>query len=161
MTTVIDASALVAALVDSGPEGRWAMTLIGRESLAGPELLPAEVFNVLRRLEASGRLSTAEAILACGDMERLNLELFPFAPLAQRIWELRNNVTTYDAWYVALAEALGCPLATLDTKAGGSQGNRVRVHGTVTPKPATWPSGLVHGPSSRYHGLRRHPACTG
>ncbi len=116
MTTVIDASALVAALVDSGPDGRWAVSLITRESLTGPELLPAEVCNVLRRLELSGQLSTAEATLACSDLQRLNLELFPFAPFVQRIWGLRDNVTSYDAWYVALAEALECPLATLDRR---------------------------------------------
>ena len=122
MTAVIDASALVSALVDSGPEGRWAVSLISRENLAGPELLLAEVSNVLRRLELSGRISTAEATLACADLLRLNIELFPFSPFAQRVWDLRESVTSYDAWYVALAEALGCPLATLDkrlTRAGG------------------------------------------
>ena len=124
MTTVIDASALVSALVDSGPEGRWAVSLIARENLAGPEMLPAEVCNVLRRLELSGRLSTAEATLACGDLLRLNIELFPFSPFAQRIWELRDNVTSYDAWYVALAEALKCPLATLDKRLTGAHGVR-------------------------------------
>ena len=122
MTVVIDASALVAALVDSGPEGRWADSLIAREGLAGPEMLPAEVCNVLRRLELSGRLSTAEATLAYGDLQRLNLELFPFAPFAHRIWELRDNVTSYDAWYVALAEALEYPLATLDPRLIGAMG---------------------------------------
>ena len=116
MTTVIDASALVAALVSSGQDSRWALSLIATESLAGPELLPAEVCNVLRRLESSGQLSTADATLAYSDLQRLSLELFPFAPFAQRIWDLRNTVTSYDAWYVALAEALGCPLATLDSR---------------------------------------------
>ena len=124
MTTVIDASALVSALIDSGPEGRWAVSLIARENLAGPELLLAEVCNVLRRLELSGRLSTAEATLACGDLLRLNIELFPFAPFAQRIWDLRNSVTGYDAWYVALAEALGCPVATLDKRLMRANGVR-------------------------------------
>ena len=119
---VIDASALVAALVDSGPDGRWATSLIAREGLAGPEMLPAEVCNVLRRLELSGRLSTAEATLANGDLQRLNLELFPFAPFAPRIWELRGNVASYDAWYVALAEALEYPLATLDPRLIAARG---------------------------------------
>ena len=121
MTVVIDASALVAALVDSGSDGCWATSLIARESLAGPKMLPAEVCNVLRRLELSGRLSAAEATLAYGDLQRLNLELFPFAPFAHRVWELRDNVTSYDAWYVALAEALECPLATLDLRLIGAR----------------------------------------
>jgi len=119
---VIDASALVAALVDSGSDGRWATSLIAREGLAAPEMLLAEVCNVLRRLELSGRLSTAEATLAYGDLQRLNLELFPFSPFAQRVWDLRGNVTSYDAWYVALAEALASPLATLDLRLIGSRG---------------------------------------
>ncbi|MCY4366135.1 MAG: type II toxin-antitoxin system VapC family toxin [Chloroflexi bacterium] len=122
MTVVIDASALVAALVDSGSDGRWATSLIAREGLAAPEMLLAEVCNVLRRLELSGRLSTAEATLAYGDLQRLNLELFPFSPFAQRVWDLRGNVTSYDAWYVALAEALASPLATLDLRLIGSRG---------------------------------------
>ena len=116
MTIVIDASAVVAALIDSGPEGRWAAALIGREGLAAPEILPAEVGNALRRLEVAGRISTAEATLAYSDLLRLKLELLPFRPLSQRIWDLRHSVTCYDAWYVALAEALACPLATLDRK---------------------------------------------
>ena len=47
---------------------------------------------------------------------RLDIELFPFAPFADRVWALRSNLTSYDAWYVALAEAFGCPLVTLDQK---------------------------------------------
>ena len=122
MTVVMDASALVAALVDSGPDGAWATSLIQREGVVGPELLPAEVCNVLRRLEISGRLSTAEAAMAYGDLQRLNLDLFLFSPFAQRIWELRGNLTAYDAWYVALAEALEYPLATLDLRLVGARG---------------------------------------
>ena len=47
---------------------------------------------------------------------RLDLELFPFGPFADRVWDLRDNLTSYDAWYVALAEAVGCALATLDKR---------------------------------------------
>ena len=72
---------------------------------------------------------TAEAALAGIDLQRLNIELFPFAPFAPRIWELRHTVTCYDAWYVALAEALDCPLATLGPKAQGRQRAGVRVCG--------------------------------
>jgi predicted nucleic acid-binding protein len=55
---------------------------------------------------------------------RLDIQLFPFYPFAQRIWDLRSNITSYDAWYVALAEALECPLATLDSKLTGASGVR-------------------------------------
>ena len=122
MTTVIDASVLVAALIDTGPDGRWAVSLFSRGGLTGPEILPAETSSALRRLELSGRISAAEATMAYGDLQRLDLELFPFGPLAHRIWDLRHSVTIYDAWYVALAEALEYPLATLDKKLMGANG---------------------------------------
>ena len=119
---VIDASALVAALVDSGPEGAWAESLIADGQLVGPELVLAEASNILRRLEQAGSISRIEATASHNDLLQLDIELFPFAPFAERVWELRGNLTCYDAWYVALAEALGGPLATLDrrmTRASG------------------------------------------
>ena len=63
-----------------------------------------------------------EAESAHGDLLRLDVELFPFSPFAERIWALRGNLTSYDAWYVALAEALACPLVTLDRKLGRATG---------------------------------------
>ena len=122
MTVVIDASALVAALVDSGPEGAWAESLIADGQLVGPELVLAEASNILRRLEQAGSISRIEATASHNDLLQLDIQLFPFAPFAERVWELRGNLTCYDAWYVALAEALGGPLATLDrrmTRASG------------------------------------------
>ena len=122
MTVVIDASALVAALVDSGTEGAWAESLIADGQLVGPELVLAEASNILRRLEQAGSISRIEATASHNDLLQLDIELFPFAPFAGRVWELRGNLTCYDAWYVALAEALGGPLATLDrrmTRASG------------------------------------------
>lgn len=116
MTIVVDTSVLVAALVDSGREGVWAESVIAESSPAGPELILAEVSNILRRLERVGEISRLEANSAQRDLLRLDLDLFPFAPFADRVWALRNNLTSYDAWYVALAEALGCPLVTLDRK---------------------------------------------
>lgn len=113
---VLDASVLVAVLVDSGHEGRWADAVVAKADLAAPELALAEAVNILRRLERSGEISRLEANSAHRDLMRLDLDLFPFAPFADRVWALRSNLTAYDAWYVALAEALGCPLATLDRK---------------------------------------------
>ena len=120
--TVIDGSLLVAALVDSGRDGQWAEGVIATDELAGPELTLVETSNVLRRLERAGRISQFEAVGAHRDMLRLDVELFPFRPFANRVWELRENLTGYDAWYVALAEALDCPLATLDRKLGRAAG---------------------------------------
>ncbi len=114
--TVVDASALVAVLVDSGREGKWVESAVAEGSLAGPELVLAEASNILRRLERAGEISRLEANSAHRDLLRLDLELFPFSPFADRVWALRSNLTSYDAWYVALAEALDCPLVTIDRK---------------------------------------------
>ena len=122
MTTVVDASVLVAALVDSGEEGRWAEATLAQGQLAGPELALVEASNILRRLERSERISRIEASSAHRDLLRLDIEMFPFAPFAERIWALRGSLTSYDAWYVALAEALECPLVTLDRKLSRASG---------------------------------------
>lgn len=122
MTVVVDASVLVAALTDAGPDGRWAESAIATGSLAAPELVLVEMTNVLRRLERSKDISTLEASSAYRDGLRLDLELFPFEPFAARIWALRQNLTSYDAWYVALAEGLHCPLATLDGRLSRANG---------------------------------------
>ena len=116
MTVVADASLLVAALVDYGREGEWAESILAENSSVAPELALVEASNVLRRLERAGGISPLEAAGAYRNLLQLDLELFSFAPFAERIWELRDNLTSYDAWYVALAESLGHPLATLDKK---------------------------------------------
>ena len=127
MTVVVDASVLVAALVDSGKEGKWAESAVTEGYPAGPELVLAEASNILRRLEQAGEISRLEANIAHGDLLRLDLELFAFAPFADRVWALRHNMTSYDAWYIALAEALDCPLVTLDRKLGQSSGPRCKI----------------------------------
>ena len=127
MTTVFDGSALVAALIDSGPEGSWVDSLLAAGGAAGPELAPAETANTLRRLERSGVLSRLEATGALRDLVRLDIELFPFTPFAERVWELRHNLTAYDAWYVAVAEMLGARLATLDRRLGRARGPRCEI----------------------------------
>jgi predicted nucleic acid-binding protein len=133
MTLVVDASFVVAALVDSGAEGSWAESLLVSEPLAAPHLMPAEVANILRRAALSGDISEDTASLAHADLGALRVELFPYEPFASRVWELRMNATAYDAWYVALAEALEAPLATLDERLSRAPGSRCRF---LTP-PAT------------------------
>ena len=130
MTTVVDASVVVAALADSGPEGTWAESTIAEGSLIGPELVLVEASNVLRRLELSGQLSTRESTAAHESLVRLDIELLPFAPFSDRVWALRGNLTSYDAWYAAVAEYFDCPLATLDMKLSKASGLRCEV---VTP----------------------------
>lgn len=126
MTLVIDASAVVAALVDSRTDGRWAESVLTSDSLAAPHLLTAEASNILRRSALAGAISAEHASLAHSDLLDLRVELFPYAPFATRIWGLRDNVTCYDAWHVALAEALNAPLATLDVRLAKEPGPRCR-----------------------------------
>lgn len=113
---------LVAALVDSGPHGEWAEEILAGGSLHAPELARVEASNILRRLEAAKKITTPEANEAYEDLMQLDMALFSFGPFADRIWELRHNVTSYDAWYVAVAEALELPLATLDKRLSRANG---------------------------------------
>ncbi|MDX6215316.1 MAG: hypothetical protein QOG99_900 [Frankiales bacterium] len=115
MTVVVDASVVVAALVDGGPEGAWAARVLAAP-LVAPELMPFECANVLRRLAATGRLGDDLATQAATDVLLLGVELWPYAPLAEHAWSLRGELTIYDASYVALAAELDAPLATLDAK---------------------------------------------
>lgn len=114
MTAVVDASVLVATLTSGDARGRWAEARVERHSLTAPELVMAEASQTLRRLELNGTASRTEASIARYRLLGLDIDLYPFAPFAERTWELRHNITIYDAWYVALAEALSCPLLTLD-----------------------------------------------
>ncbi len=131
MTIIIDASAMVAALVDAGPDGEWAEKFLAVDDLAAPHLMPAEVTNILRRTSISGLITSDVASLAIADLAGLRIEFFAFDPFAQRIWELRENVTAYDAWYVALAETLAAPLATLDDRLSRAAGPRCKF---LTPR---------------------------
>lgn len=120
--SVIDASVLVAGLADSGPEGRWAENVLREANHVAPELVLAEATNIFRRLEISGRLSQLAAGSAALDVVNLGLEVVPFEPFGERIWQLRHSCSAYDAWYVAVAEALDLPLATLDQRLANAPG---------------------------------------
>lgn len=124
MTLVVDASVIVAALVDSGVDGDWAVDILDGHALAAPHHMPIEAANILRRASLAGDITPDTAALAHGDLLALRVELFPYAPLAERCWQLRENVTTYDAVYVALAEQLDAPLATLDQRLAAATGPR-------------------------------------
>jgi predicted nucleic acid-binding protein len=114
VSTVVDSSVLAAAILDSGPHGAWAEKVLTKGSLYAPQLARVEATNIFRRLERAKLITTPEANAAQDDLMQLDMELFSFEPFADRVWELRHNMTSYDAWYVALAEALKLPLATLD-----------------------------------------------
>lgn len=126
MTIVVDASVVVAALVDSGPDGQWAESVLENNVLAAPHLMPSEVANILRRAELAGEISAETASLAHADLLDLPVTLFPYEPFAVRVWALRSNLTAYDAWYVALAELLSAEMATLDARLTRAHGPRCK-----------------------------------
>jgi predicted nucleic acid-binding protein len=121
---VCDASALVALLLDSGSDGRWATDALNDAELAAPALLPFEVANIIRRHELAGLVSADQAAQAHADLLDLAIEQWPYELLASRAWELRRNLSIYDAAYVALAEAIGATLVTLDRGIAGAPGVR-------------------------------------
>lgn len=132
MTLVVDASFVVAWLVDDGVDGSWADAVVGSDKLAAPHLMPTEVTQVLRSESLAGRLPVGTASSAHDHLLQVNVSLFPYAAVAGRVWELRSNVSAYDACYVALAEMLGAPLATLDTRLARATGPRCEF---LTPPP--------------------------
>lgn len=126
MSVVVDASVLVAAATATGSDGVWSESVLARGELAAPHLVLVEATNVLRRLERERLIEPRDADEARRDLLLLPLDLFPFEPFAERVWELRRTVSSYDAWYVALAEALEAPLATLDRRLRRASGPRCR-----------------------------------
>ena len=118
---VVDASVVV-ALVASRAAGTAAIAArIGDARLHAPAILPVEVDSALRGLERGGRLTPEQASVARGHAAALPIELWPWHVLADRAWELRANVTTYDAGYAALAEHLGATLLTGDRRLGAAK----------------------------------------
>ena len=115
---VVDVSAAVLALLNDGDARRAA----ARDSVAVPHLVDVEVAHALRAHTRRGRLGSGDAESALLAWARLGLRRFPIAGLLPRIWELRENVSAYDASYVALAESLGCPLLTADARLARAPG---------------------------------------
>ena len=119
---VIDATVLVVALADDGPDGDGVRQRLRGEHLAAPELIDLEVLSVLHRSERAGGLNARRAALAVLDLSDLPPPRVPHLPLVRRCWELRGNVTAYDAAYVAVAETLGVPLLTADRRLAAAPG---------------------------------------
>jgi len=109
---VVDASAAVAGLLNDGP----ARTQLATETLCVPHLIDSEIASALRRKVLAAELTADDGWAALDAWRRLGVSRYPTFGVLDRIWELRNNVSAYDATYVALAEVLGCALATADGK---------------------------------------------
>jgi predicted nucleic acid-binding protein len=120
---VSDASLVVDLLIDGGERGSWAAARVGSARLLhAPHVLDFEVVSAFRKRLRMGELSTRRARAALEDLQELPIERYPAARLLERIWQLRDRMTPYDAAYVALAEALALPLVTMDrrlARAGG------------------------------------------
>lgn len=116
-------------MVQGTPAGVAAVTRIarGRHSLHAPHLADAEVLHVLRRYVGRGVLSAAAGARAVRALAIVPLRRYSHEPLLERAWALRDNVTAYDALYVALAERLGATLLTRDARLAAAPGVRAAV----------------------------------
>ncbi len=125
---VLDASAVVDYVLWIGAAERIAKRIsrTGEEILA-PYLLDIEVAHALRRYALRGALSPARGAEALSDVAELRLRRYPHLPLLPRIWELRENLSAFDAAYVALAEALDAPLVTSDAAIARAPGHHARI----------------------------------
>ena len=124
---VVDASVLATALADDGGDGDRFRARLRGETLSAPELIDPEVASVFRRRQASGFLDERRAALALADLIDLPVQRVTHRPLLARGWELRHNLTAYDAMYVVLAELLDAPLLTADRRLGSAPGVRCAV----------------------------------
>ncbi len=143
---VADASVLVVALADDGPDGDQARARLRGERVALPELADLEVASVLRRQLAAGALDARRASLALDDLAALPARRAPHRPLLPRCWELRDNLTIYDAAYVALAEAMRATLLTADRRLARAPGPRcpIEILQPATPQPPPEPPSHHH-----------------
>jgi len=130
---VVDASVLAPALADDGPDGDAARARLRGQSLAAPELIDLETTSVIRRQSRAGHLDLRRAGLALTDLVELPLRRAPHRPLLARCWELRENLTVYDAAYVALAEILDVVLLTADGRLAKAPGSRCRIELLASP----------------------------
>ena len=124
---VVDASVLAPALADDNSDGDAARSGLRGQALVAPELIDLEVASVWRRQVVAGQLEVRRADFAVADLLALPLQRIPHRQLITRCWELRQNLTPYDAAYVALAELLDVVLVTGDKRLSGSPGLRCRV----------------------------------
>lgn len=124
---VVDASVVATALADDSADGDRARARLRGERLAAPDLIDLEVTSVLRGQLRAGSLDVRRAELALGDLDALPVERAPHRRLVRRCWQLRDNLTSYDAAYVALAELLDVALLTADRRLANASGPRCRI----------------------------------
>jgi predicted nucleic acid-binding protein len=121
MPIVVDSSALVEVLIQR-ERADAVRQVVGDTEMVAPDVINPEILSALRRLERIGELPTGRARKALDDLVSVPLRRFPTLPLLPAVWELRAGITSYDACYVALAQALGCTLVTADLKLSRAPG---------------------------------------
>ena len=125
---VVDASALVELLLDTDEAGAVAARLFNSgASLAAPHLIDVESAQVLRRYAQVGEIDDRRGREAMADLADMPIRRYPHDVLLPRVWDLRHNLTAYDATYVALAEALDAPLVTRDRRLAGAAGHGAEI----------------------------------
>jgi predicted nucleic acid-binding protein len=125
---VVDASAILEVLLRTRAAPAVEERLFAAaETLHAPHLLDLEVVQVLRRYAATGQVASGRCRAALDDLADFPLNRYPHDLILPRIWELRANLTAYDAAYVALAEALDAPLLTRDGRLAAVSGHRARI----------------------------------
>ena len=125
---VVDASALLEALLRTPAASTVEDRLFApHQTLHAPHLLDVEVAQVVRRYAANGEIDSARGRVALTDLADFPLRRYPHDFLLPRIWDLRNNLTAYDAAYVALAEVLDIPLLTRDRRLAAAAGHRAQI----------------------------------
>jgi predicted nucleic acid-binding protein len=125
---VVDASALLEFLLQTSLGARVEARLFGEEDeLHAPHLLDVEIAQGLRRLVRTGEVSSGRAEEAIADLTDLDLHRHAHLDLLGRAWKLRDNISAYDAMYVALAEAIEAPIVTCDSPLAKAPGHRARI----------------------------------
>jgi predicted nucleic acid-binding protein len=123
---VVDTSAIVGRLAADPPPEALAERLNG-QLLHAPHLIDVEFLHVMRRMVARGQLAPDRAHVVRADFSGLRITRYPHTLLLDRMWDLRENLTAYDAAFIALAEALDAPLVTTDARLAGAPGHRATV----------------------------------
>lgn len=124
---VVDTSAALDALAAHNPPPGLIDRLTGDGDLHAPHLIDIEVLHALRGMLIRGEITPDRAADARSDFADMTMTRYPHPPLADRIWELRHNLTAYDAAFVALAEILDAPLVTCDGKLATAPGHNAKV----------------------------------
>jgi predicted nucleic acid-binding protein len=125
---VVDASALIETLLRTPAADAVEERLFAPlQTLHATQLIDVEVAQVIRRYAASGQIDSERGRAALADLADLRMQRYPHHLLLPRIWDLRDNLSAYDAAYVALAEALDAPLVTRDRRLAAAAGHRARI----------------------------------